>query len=112
MTNQKIYSCAKEFGCEDLIRYEEDIGEYAETRKFDESEKDSYLREFEENNFWDELIHRLAHRDFVNEVGMENIEGLSFAEQIFKISGYEDSYREEFEKHGLDNLIIMSRKKT
>ena len=103
---QKIYSHAKDFGFENLIEYDEEIEEYIETREFDESEKDEYLRDFEENNFWEELIHRLAERDFIRKNGIQNIEKMPFELQIKDIHEIETKYSEEFSTFGLENIEI------
>jgi hypothetical protein len=103
---QKIFSHAKEFGCEKLIKYDEKFGAYFETREFDETEKYGFIEEYNENTFWDELINRLAERDFIKEHGFEEIEKMSFEERIRNNQKHEDKWTDEFEAHGIDRLKI------
>lgn len=77
------------------------------TRKFDDEffEK-KYIDEYNEDNFWEELVSRLALRDMIRDYGLEKIRKMdnrSFLEKRFK---YEEKYHEEFEDSGLEDLII------
>ena len=101
---QKIYSFAKDFGCEDLIEYNAEFDKYNETRDFEESEVGQHLAEFEENSFWETLIARLAERDFLKELPPGGLNALSLEEKFSRIQNYEDKWADEFSKFGIGNL--------
>lgn len=101
---QKIYSFAKDFGCEDLIEYDAECDGYNETRDFEESEVSKHLTNYEENSFWETLISRLAERDFLKDLPPGGLKALSLEEKFSGIQKHEDKWAEEFSKSGLDNL--------
>jgi hypothetical protein len=103
---QKIFSYAKEFGFEKLVKFDPEFQSYFETREYDESEKEEFLEEFEENTFWTELINRLAERDFLREHGLERAKEMSFEERIREIHKHEEKWSDELEKHGIERLKI------
>jgi hypothetical protein len=103
---QKIYSFAKEFGCEHLIEYDSEFEEYIETAEFEDSEVSEYLEEFEENNFWETLSMRLAERDFLKEIKPGEFNKIPLNEKIMKTQEHEQKWVEEFSKNGIDNLKI------
>lgn len=103
---QKIFSYAKEIGFEKLIIFNPGLQRYFGTREYDESEKEEYLEEFEENTFWTELINRLAERDFLRENGLERVKEMSLEEKIREIHKHEEKWSEELGKHGIDRLKI------
>lgn len=103
---QKIYSYAKDFGCEDLIEFNAEFDKYNETRDFEESEVSQCLAEFEENCFWETLISRLAERDFLKELPPGGLNALSLKEKFTEIQKHEDKWADEFSKFGIDHLKI------
>jgi len=103
---QKIFSHAKEFGCEKLIVYEQKFQRYFETREYDESEKEVFIEEYDEKTFWHELTNRLAERDFIKEYGLEQAKEMSPEERLREIYKHEDKWSDEFEAHGIDRLKI------
>lgn len=103
---QKVFSHAKEFGCEKLIMYDQKFHKYYETKEYDESEKDEFIEEYDENIFWNELINRLAERDFLKKHGLERAKEMSLEERIKENIKYECKWADEFEAHGIDRLKI------
>ncbi len=103
---QKIYSHAKDFNFENLVEYNNEFKEYIETAEFEDSEVSEYLEEYEEQNFWETLISRLAERDFLLEIPRGSLNDLSLEEKFIKIQKHEDKWTEEFSKFGIDNLEI------
>ena len=101
---QKIYALAKDFGCEQLIEYDEEHDEYLETVEFEESEVMEFLEDFEEFTFWETLISRMAERDFLKELPPGSLESLSSEEKFIAIQKHEDKWADEFQNHGIDNL--------
>ncbi|MBN1141695.1 MAG: hypothetical protein JXB25_07890 [Deltaproteobacteria bacterium] len=103
---QKIYSHAKDFGCDELIEFNAEFGEYFETVEFEESEVNQYLEDYNENNFWENLIMRLAERDFFKEISPGEFNKLSSEEKITRTQTHEKKWEEEFSKNGIINLKI------
>ena len=100
-----IYSFAKEAGLEKYAVYEEEFKEYYPTNELEE-ELDHYLDEYRDEIFWEELIYRMAWRDFVKEYGEKAIKKMSWKKRIKKERPFIDKYAEEFEDDGIVNLVI------
>jgi len=111
---QKFYSLAKEMGHENLVEYDDKLAKYFPTREYEDSSKSMmFIEEYQDDTFWDELINRLAYRDMVNQAGgIEKLKQLTMKEHFELESPLEQRYYEEFEKNGLDNLIIKGDRKT
>jgi hypothetical protein len=103
---QKFFSLAKDYGYDDLIEYEN--GEYWETRKFEvESPSLTYIREYEEEDFWDKLIDRLSERDLEEKYGSEILSEIYENEEIYyELEGFKQKYLDEFSIFGFKRLKI------
>lgn len=72
----------------------------------EEDEELNELKEYyNEELFWTELTERLAARDFLETYG-EVFATMSEAEKIQKKSEFLQKYAREFEKSGIDHLIL------
>ena len=100
-----INGFAQEGGLGDWIEYDPELQGYYETRTMDE-EMNQYIDEYDNYTFWEELIHRLARRDFIRQYGVERIKEMNIEERIDKEYSFESKYAEEFEKNGIDNILI------
>jgi hypothetical protein len=70
---QKLMSYANDMGCEDLVNFDEQQKNYAESFIFEEeSPALDYIDEFENESFWSELISRLARQDALIELKVNN----------------------------------------
>jgi hypothetical protein len=103
---QKIYSYAKDFGCENLVKYEANYDKYYETREFEDSETHEYIEEYENNSFWESLISRLAERDLMQEISPADLGNIDHEDRITKMHDKEQKWSLEFEKNGIKNLKI------
>ncbi len=104
---QKILSFANEFGMEEVIERNEKSGEDSLNKKFTtNSQIVKHVENFENATFWEELIERLARRDFIQKYGEEAILQMSISERFGKEMAFHQEYHEEFDKNGLDNLQI------
>lgn len=109
---QKIYSHAKEMGCEDLIHYADNLKKYFPTRTFEETSSfRDIIDEYDEETFGDELIVRLVERDFIDIVGKEKYGNMTLEEKLGKEELISNKYHDEFEKYGIDNLRIVKENK-
>src|SRR5574337_1738085 len=82
-----IYSFAESFGIKGLVELTPDDGKCYPTREFDDLAEE-YMFDYDNETFWDELIDRLADRDFVAKYGEKAIEKMTVEERF--------SNREEF----------------
>ena len=107
MLSQHIYSFAEEFGETERIARDPKTDEYYATDKLaDESLQ--YVDEFTDDVFWEEIIARMARRDFVLAVGEETIEAMSLEERMEKEEPYLERYAKEFDEFGIDNLVLRT----
>lgn len=104
---QFIYSQAENFGLGYLITEDPRTGALTLTREFQESSGiDEMLTTYEEEVFWDELIRRLAERDFIRHYGETNISQMAIEERIEKETPFFEKYNNEFNENGIENLKI------
>ena len=105
---QKLLSRAKDFGLEDWVQYDRRRDEYFPTREFEEASPSmGFIEEFQNDSFWDELLHRLVQRDLVRETGEEAYCNLSFEERFQREQPHEEKWQAELEAHGLDRLGVL-----
>lgn len=102
---QKLMSYAKDMDCEDLVDFDAHKENYAESFIFEEeSAAMEYIEEFEDDTFWDELISRLANRDALTELKVNNIDDVDQEALFTAISNAEEKWSKEFETHGLGRI--------
>jgi hypothetical protein len=104
---QKLMSYAKDIGCEDLVSFDEEQENYAESFIFEEeSPALEYIDEFENDSFWRELISRLARQDALIELKVNNPHDVESEELFAAISKAEDKRSKEFEAFGLSRIRV------
>lgn len=101
-----IFSFAKDFGMEEHVEQNEDKkGKVYPTRDFEEMMSE-YIDDYNEENFWDELVHSLSGRDFLEHYGKESIEKMEMSERFANEQTFIDKYEDEFYDNGVQNLRI------
>ncbi|MFH1347143.1 MAG: hypothetical protein ABIH22_00450 [Candidatus Margulisiibacteriota bacterium] len=104
---QYIYSYYREAHLEKYIEYAKEYDKYFPTKEFEmNSDVEKYRQEYENENFWDELLHKLARRDFMRKYGESNIIKMSIEERIEKEHPFIEKYDDELVKNGVDRLEI------
>ncbi len=102
-----IYSHAKEAGMEECVDHDEKSDKYCPSIKLEQDDEvEKYLDEYNDENFWDELIHRLSTRDVIEKYGKDFSKKITFEELMKKEQPFIDKYAEEFERNGIKNLVI------
>lgn len=99
---QLVLSYARDFGQGEHVHYDEELEVFALKDKLSE-EFTGLITEYEEENFWDQLIFRLANRDAVKEMeekGLSEEEGYARFEEIVA------KYEEEFDNNGIDSFKL------
>ena len=109
--HQKFLSYAQDMERENLVEYAPELKQYCVTRDYEDTSRFmDLIEEFENDSFWDELIHRLAERDLIHqEGGIGNVTKLSSEERIKKEILLQEMYAKEFEKNGLNNLTLLPK---
>lgn len=105
---QKIFSHAQHFGCEDLIEYDDATGRYYPTADLEETgQAPRFIQDFEEDTFWSQLAKRLSERDLARELGKDRLGAVDQADQWEQLEDHEARYWDEFEQHGIERLEIV-----
>ncbi|MFP6854743.1 MAG: hypothetical protein VB980_03090 [Opitutales bacterium] len=109
---QKLLSYAEDAGCRDLVKRDPEDGTYL--RKWANDSKESavaWLYEYHDDLFWEELIIRMAERDFHSfkavEVGGK--EPIPEQQKPVRLMELEKHYEDEFVADGLDNLVLRNK---
>lgn len=102
---QHVVSLAGRFGLGSAVEFDEQLGEFIPTSEFEEA-MDEYIVEYDNESFWEELVHRLADRDLFNEYG-EAISAMTVEQHIAKRMPLIERYEREFEEHGVARLKIV-----
>lgn len=105
---QYLYSKAEDEGLEDLYEYEEETGEFVPSKEVEE-EIFEYLHDYNEETFWRTLCTSLAIRDLEKELGKGEVEKMDFNKKIKRITPIFEKYAEEFERNGVENLILIKK---
>ncbi len=105
---QKIFALAKEYGLDSLVKFDNRLEQYFETRHYEETcSAMEFVDKFESDSFWENLIDRLVERDVVKKVGHKVLSEMGPKERIMAYGEREDFYAEEFENHGLERVAIV-----
>jgi len=106
---QYIFSFAKDAEMEKYIEYDGKSKKFFPTGEFEmESDIENYRQEYEDEVFWEELVDRLARRDFIRKYGEDLIKKMDRKKRFEKEEPFVEKYEEEFEKHGIERLEIKS----
>ncbi|MBA3014085.1 MAG: hypothetical protein FP815_03920 [Desulfobulbaceae bacterium] len=104
---QKIFALAKEYGLDNLIHYDPEIGEYSPTLEFEENANDQvFIDEYDEDTFWDLLAIRMAQRDLVDQVGEDAFDEMEPTKRLAEVDTIAEKYFDEFTENGITNLRI------
>lgn len=104
----KILGKAKVAGLGEAITWDEEqqrhsvSPEFAETAFFQEC-----YDEFRNENFWEELVVRLADRDLQRSIGKDAWEKLDEDERRRRTSEIEKNYWKEFTDRGIDRVAVI-----
>jgi hypothetical protein len=112
---QKLLAAATPMGCADYVEGDAEAGEpLYPSQKLEEEDSPATkaIDAFEDANFWDGLAERLAERDYSRELLKTplplNMSDDARHEHLAKRVGeLEEKYWAEFEKNGIDNLLVL-----
>ncbi|MCG8570031.1 MAG: hypothetical protein MJB14_07800 [Spirochaetes bacterium] len=102
---QYIYSFTDKFNLQKLVEKDQEFNEYFPSAEMEESIQE-FIDDYDNENFWDEIIEKLAWRDMVEDHGEAAIKEMSINDLNEKRLPYLTKYAKEFEENGIKNLTI------
>lgn len=87
------------------VGQDDETGNYYLQTQWSEQLYDTYVFDYDDHVFWEELIERMAQRDFARSQGME-ADDISRDDHLPALRQIEERYRAEFEDHGVDHLAL------
>ncbi len=103
-----VFSKAKDFGLDSLV--DDSSGEIFPSKELEmDEELQQYLDEYEDESFWDELSAQLGDIKFEKLYSLEKISKMSDEERFKLRMEIEDEFIEEFQQHGLENVVIHNK---
>jgi hypothetical protein len=105
---EKILGKAKLAGFGEAITWDEERQRHVISQQFADSAffQECY-DEFRNENFWEELVVRLADRDLQRSIGKEAWERLSEEERRSRTTDIEKRYWTEFTDRGIERLAVI-----
>lgn len=100
-----ILSMAKKEKLEGTVDFDEGLQRHYPTAEFEESLND-YIDEYDNELFWEGLLLRLVERDLIYKYGEEAVKIMTFDEIVDKERPFREKYQKEFERNGIENLIL------
>ncbi len=105
---QYIFSFAKKAGLDRYVHFDSESKKSYPSKELEQAKDiEGYINDYDNENFWDELIDRLARRDFIQKYGEDAIRKMTRKERFEKEHPFIEKYDEEFEKNGIENLQIV-----
>ena len=96
--------------CEDIITYEKSLNGYYPTGEYEmDGQYYEYIRQFEADTMWEELISSLSERDIARQYDAQTFSKLNDEDRIKVRCQAEAVWAEEFEEHGLNRLTINEK---
>lgn len=89
----------------DLVGQDTRTGEWVPSPLL-RSEMEAYIERYDDETFWDELVHRLARRDLAKEYSPEALSQMSDAHVAEAEKSLVDYYNDEVDLHELDRFVV------
>ena len=106
-----IFSFAKQFGFNEYVDDKDaKKGKFFSTMLFEEgTDVGELTEEYNEENFWDELIHRLGERDFSRRHSTAEIKAMTDEERFMKLHEYINVWADEIDNNGMENMWVLKK---
>jgi hypothetical protein len=85
---------------------DDETGEYFMKSEWVEQLYDTYILDYDDHVFWDELTERLAQRDLAKDRGV-SLDEINRDDDLLELRPLEDRYRQELEEYGIERLAIV-----
>lgn len=102
---QKLCLLAKDVECESMIQNDEETNTLMPSDELFGELMDTTMA-YEEDVFWESLIHRLSERDKIAEIGEEKYEAIDLEGRMAMVEPLYDKYEKEFSEHGINRIYI------
>ena len=102
----KIFAYSKEMAAEDIIDYSKVSNSYSETNKFGAEMYENFIKPYDGNVFWEELLERLSERDVIKEIGFEKYHSMDGIQKGTAIDKVKERYAAEFEENELEHIKV------
>jgi hypothetical protein len=103
----RLLDLAAANGLTDLVdQFEEEGKTIAVPTEELEEELEEMIDFYDDNTFWDQLIHRMAVRDYARKYGEDAVEDLYTTEGMENEKPFIEKYEKEFYENGLDRLEL------
>ena len=89
----------------DEISQDEETGEYYMSSDWTTHLLESYIADYDDHVFWDELTERLAARDLAISRGVR-MEDINRDDDVLELRPIEETYRIELEERGIERLKL------
>ncbi len=106
---QKLFDLATPLGCADLVDVGADGRLIPSAKLAEDGRVQKYIGEYNNDNFWHELVTRLADRDLAAQHTKQSLAGGGGPplDADARLRDLEDGYWEEFEENDLTNLVLL-----
>lgn len=89
----------------ELVSQDPETGDFFMKDAWVEQLYESYIADYDDHVFWDELTERLAQRDLAQRKGVE-MDAISRDEDLLELLPFEERYHRELEENGIERLVI------
>jgi hypothetical protein len=87
------------------VSQDEETGEHYMSSDWTDQLLDTYIADYDDHVFWDELTERLAARDLAQSRGV-SLEDINRDDDLLELRPLEETYRNELEDRGIERLNI------
>lgn len=91
----------------ELVAQDPETGDFFMNDAWVEQLYETYILDYDDHVFWDELTERLAQRDLARRRGVD-MDAISRDEDLMDLIPLEEKYHRELESNGIDRLVIDS----
>jgi len=102
-----VLSIAKKEKIEGVVDFDAGLQKHYPTAEFEDS-LNEYIDEYDNELFWEGLLLRLVERDLIHKYGADIVKSMTFEEIVDRERPFREKYQKEFERNGIENLIIRN----
>lgn len=107
---KKLLSYYKDMEAQDIIECSPSDDDYYEMADYENDLHQKFIRPYNDNTFWDELIDRLAVRDLIKKLGIANYQAMEGIDRLTQLDEICEFYASEFENSGLEHVLVKAEK--
>jgi hypothetical protein len=105
---QAIYSQARKFGCEDLVNFEPKLNHFQVTHDLMDR-MDLFHVEYDYNTFYEELIERLAEKEFMKYYTSDQVRAMPQEKKDEALKYLRDKYDAAAMQGGLEKILEKAK---